>query len=204
MTGDVFLVGASGVSVVSDIDDTIKVSEVRDRSALMRNTFVRPHRAVEGMSGLYRDWVQRPGVAVHYLSAGPWPMARSILEFLRAEGFPGGALYLRDFSWSREGVAGLLAPTREHKGRVLEELLGRWPERTLVLVGDSGEQDPEIYADIARRHVGRVVGIAIRDVTGGDAGAERYRRLREGIPGVEWVVFQEARELEAGAQGWFE
>ena len=27
----------------------------------------------------------------------------------------------------------------------------RWPQRPLILVGDSGEQDPEIFATLARR-----------------------------------------------------
>ncbi|MDX5332568.1 MAG: App1 family protein, partial [Gammaproteobacteria bacterium] len=29
---------------------------------------------------------------------------------------------------------------------------------------DSGEQDPEVYAEMARRHPGRVLAIVIRDV----------------------------------------
>ena len=50
-----FLEG-QGMSVISDIDDTIKVSEVLDRSALLKNTFCRTFKPVEGMAGVYRGW----------------------------------------------------------------------------------------------------------------------------------------------------
>jgi phosphatidate phosphatase APP1 len=33
-----------------------------------------------------------------------------------------------------------------------------------VLLGDSGEKDPEIYADVVREHPGRILAVYIREV----------------------------------------
>ena len=55
----------TGVSVISDIDDTIKVSEVLDRKALLRNTFCRPFKPVPGMAAVYRSWRDSVGAQFH-------------------------------------------------------------------------------------------------------------------------------------------
>jgi len=47
--GCIHLVDATGTSVISDIDDTVKFSNVADRRELLRNTFVREFAAVDGM-----------------------------------------------------------------------------------------------------------------------------------------------------------
>jgi hypothetical protein len=94
--GQALLVPPHGVSVVSDIDDTIKVSQVKDKEALLANTFLRPFRAVPGMAEAYRRWAEK-GAAFHYLSASPWQLYPPIEEFLIAGNFPPGSLQLRDF-----------------------------------------------------------------------------------------------------------
>ena len=42
------------------------------------------------------------------------------------------------------------------------------------MIGDSGEADPEIYGDIARRHPDQVRAILIRNVTAESANDSRY------------------------------
>src|SRR5262245_24495828 len=55
-SGKVLLVPATGTTVISNIDDTIKISEVHETRLLLRNTFVEPYRAVAGMAELYQEW----------------------------------------------------------------------------------------------------------------------------------------------------
>src|SRR5262249_21370570 len=83
-----FLV-SDGPSVISDIDDTIRVSDVANRAALLRGTFVEPFEAVPRMAELYQQWV-RCGAQVHYVSATPWQLYVPIASFLGAHGFPKG------------------------------------------------------------------------------------------------------------------
>lgn len=194
--GMVHLLGARGLSVVSDIDDTIKITEVRDRQALLANTFLREFRAVPGMAELYRGWSER-GASFHYVSASPWQLYRPLEDLRQAEGFPAGTYHLKAFRLSREGVEALKAPPEAHKRQAIGPLFEAFPGRRFVLVGDSGEMDPEIYGRLAREHPGRVVRIFIRDVTGEPASAERYRRAFEGLPAGSWAVFREPSEVPA-------
>jgi phosphatidate phosphatase APP1 len=46
--GKIHLLKRRGLSIVSDIDDTIKISEVLDKIRLIANTFIHGFRVVEG------------------------------------------------------------------------------------------------------------------------------------------------------------
>jgi phosphatidate phosphatase APP1 len=70
---DIHCLAPRGLSVFSDIDDTIRVSHVQDRAALLRGTFLEPFRPVRGMAALYRAWSD-DGAQFHYLSATPWQL----------------------------------------------------------------------------------------------------------------------------------
>src|SRR5580765_329735 len=70
--GKIFPLEDEGVSVISDIDDTIKVTEVRDRHAMLRNTFLREFRPAPGRSEFYQALARSNQVAFHYMSASPW------------------------------------------------------------------------------------------------------------------------------------
>jgi phosphatidate phosphatase APP1 len=78
--------------------------------------------------------------------------------------------------------------SRAHKLGVIERLLADFPHRRFMLVGDSGESDPEIYAQVARTHPERIDSIAIRDVTGEDNRAERYRAVFNGMDPALWQI----------------
>jgi hypothetical protein len=71
-----------GLSVISDIDDTIRISNVRDRAALLRGTFVEPFRPVPGMADAYRRWAASSGAQFHYVSATPWQLYVPLAGFI--------------------------------------------------------------------------------------------------------------------------
>ena len=74
-------------------------------------------------------------------------------------------------------------------------MLERLPKRKFVLVGDSGEKDPEIYGALARQYPQQVLRIFIRDTTGEAADSPRYARPFEGLPRLKWQIFHDAVEL---------
>ena len=80
-TGTARLINGPGISVISDIDDTIKISEVLDRKALIQNTFVKEFRDVPGMANLYRE-LERSGAVFHYVSASPWQLYPPLSKFM--------------------------------------------------------------------------------------------------------------------------
>ena len=195
-TAEAFLLNPEGLSVISDIDDTIKVTQVSDRNELVRNTFCRPFRPVAGMADLYRGWAATNGTAFHYVSASPWQLYLPLAEFVRSNGFPRGSFHLRNFRVKDGTFLDLFRSPEHYKLTAIEALLERYPHRRFVLVGDSGERDPEVYAELARRHPNQVAGILIRDVTGESTSAPRYVRVFAGLPANRWRVFEQPSQIK--------
>lgn len=193
-SGRLQLLEDEGPLVVSDIDDTIKVSEVRDRQALLANTFLRPFSPVAGMSGAYQAWA-RAGAAFHYVSASPWQLYPALAEFLRAHRFPEGSMHMKRFRWKDRSFFNLFGGQEGYKRDAITPLIRALPRRRFVLVGDSGEQDPEIFGALARAFPLKVAAVYIRDVTGENALSARYRAAFVGVPEERWRVFTRAEEL---------
>jgi phosphatidate phosphatase APP1 len=191
--GTVRLMGPAGVLVVSDIDDTIKISSVTDRQELLANTFFRPWRAVPGMANLYRWWGEQ-GAEFHYLSASPWQLQPPLSAFFKTDGFPTGIFHLRRFRLKDGAKTEFFGDPAEHKQRILKRLLREFPAREFVLVGDDGEKDPEIYGEIARRHPGRVKAIFIRGAAG-SPDEKRYETAFQSLPADRWRVFSDPAEI---------
>ncbi len=199
--GRVHLIEAAGISVVSDIDDTVKITEVRDRKALLANTFLRPFRSVPGMAEVFASWAKTRGVTFHYVSASPWQLYVPLRGFLWDAGFPAGTFHFKLFRWKDRSFFNLFDSPETYKLAAVEPILRQFPKRRFVLVGDSGEEDPEAYGELARRHPGQVARILIRDVTGESHDAHRYQTAFKGLPQSLWRVFREAREIQAGLPG---
>jgi len=181
------IVPPQGVSIVSDIDDTIKRTQVRDRRAMLLNTFARRFEATPGMAGWYRALARTPGTRFHYLSASPIQLYPPLADFIREAGFPPGSMHLRESTTWRTLIPGD-DDSRSHKLGVIARLLADFPQRRFVLVGDSGEADPEIYAQVFRDNPGRIDSIVIRDATGEDRLADRYRATFADIDPVLWHI----------------
>jgi len=194
--GRIFPLEAGGVSVISDIDDTIKITEVRDRKATLRNTFYREFQAVPGMAQFYRGITNEPNVSFHYISASPWQLYQPLATLVSSNGFPAGTFELKEFRWKDRSFFSLFSNPEKYKSGVIEPLLKRFPKRTFVLIGDSGERDPEIYGALARKFPDQILRILIRDVTSESAEAERYRRAFRDVPPEKWQSFREPSEIK--------
>jgi phosphatidate phosphatase APP1 len=165
------LVEPEGLSVISDIDDTIKITEVpAGKHIVLRNTFLRDYVAAEGMAERYRAFGD--GVMFHYVSGSPWQLYKLLGEFVGAS-FPEGAFHMKDVrknllaaeSWHdfKEFSRGDEA-TREQKLGQISRVMLNLPRREFVLFGDSGEKDPEVFREIKKTFGDRVREIFIRDV----------------------------------------
>lgn len=193
--GRVQLIEPTGLSVISDIDDTIKISEVADRKALLRNTFCRRFEAVPGMAETYRSWAAA-GARFHYVSASPWQLYEPLRAFLETEGFPAGSFHFKNFRLKDSTALDLFASPEEWKLEQIAPILAAFLGRRFVLVGDSGEKDPEVYGALARKYPEQIVRIFIRDVSGTDADAARFQRVFGGLPEQTWIVFHTADEID--------
>lgn len=170
-TGRVRLIEPTGLSVISDIDDTIKVTEIpAGVKVVIRNTFFRDFVPVPEMVMLYQTW---KGACFHYISGGPWQMYGPLSDFLLSGGFPAGSFHMKNArknplsvqTWEdlRELVTNENL-TFEQKLMQISQIMQRFPGRMFILVGDSGEKDPEVYREIKQRFPNQVQEIMIRDV----------------------------------------
>lgn len=193
-SGRTYLVGPEGWSVVSDIDDTIKDSNVLDKRELMKNTLVREFKPVADMAKVYTGWA-RAGAAFHYVTGSPWQLHPSLAEFCTKQGFPGGSFMHRYFRVQDGTALSLLQAPEAFKLGTIAPIFKDFPKRKFILVGDTGERDPEVYGDLARRHPGRVQLIAVRNVTDESLDNPRMQAAFAGLSSTQILLFREAGEL---------
>jgi len=191
--GTVQLIPRDGLSVISDVDDTIKISQVTDKRVLMANTFLREFDPAPGMAEVYQQWAAG-GATFHYLTSSPWQLYGPLEEFRGAHGFPRGSWHMKRFRLKDSTALSLLDPPEQGKLPVIESLLATYPQRTFLLVGDSGEYDPEIYGKAARRHPDRIAAVLIRNVTSEQPDNPRFTAAFEGVAAERWRLIDEAGE----------
>ena len=193
-TGAALLLADTGTSVISDVDDTIKISEVRDRKQLLIRTFLREFEAVPGMADAYRRWAGA-GAAFHYVSASPWQLFDVIGGFIKTADFPAGSMHLKQFRWTDRSFYSLFEDPQAYKRPILHDLISRSPGRRFVLIGDSGEKDPEAYGAAFREFPTQVAAIYIRDVSSEPREAARYATAFAEVPAERWTIFSDPAVL---------
>ena len=194
-TGFCLLLEQRGISVVSDIDDTIKNSDVLHRKELLRNTFLKPYASIPGMAPVYQAWATNSSASFHYVTGSPWQLYEPLADFLKAYHFPEGSFHMRDFRWKDDTALNLLNSPVSHKISAIEELLSSYPERLFVLVGDSGEKDPEIYGELARRHPSQIIAIYIRNLSPESDAQERFNQAFKDCSRNLWTIFHDPTSL---------
>lgn len=164
-TEDVIITDTKGISIVSDIDDTIKHSAIASGAKeIFKNTFLRElgELTVPGVKEWYAKMASM-GVKLHYVSNSPWQLYPLLRSYFALAGLPPGSFHLKQYSGMLQGI---FEPAAERKKGSLDRIMHDFPERKFILIGDSGEADLEVYTDIVQEHPGRVLGVFIRDVTG--------------------------------------
>jgi phosphatidate phosphatase APP1 len=170
--------GASGIlvpspaarfGVVSDIDDTVIQTDVARLLSMVADVaFGSAHTRAPfpGVASFFRALHAGTGPTpnpLFYVSNGPWNLYDVFEHFLELRGIPPGPVELRDWE----------APWREvrrvgryrHKLESIRRIFHTLPGLPLILIGDSGERDPEIYRDLVREFPSRVPAVYIRDVS---------------------------------------
>lgn len=200
---DILIPGdAAELGIISDIDDTVLQSHVTQKLkmiwvTLSGSAFTR--MPFEGTSELYRALSE--GVSGHadnpvfYVSKSPWNLYDFLVDFMDHHQLPRGPLLLRDIGL-RE------APPLDHKTEAVQRLFDTYPELPFVLIGDSGERDPDIYLAAAARYAGRVRAIYIRDLGGkhGSAGRAEALSAQAQALGTEMLWVEHASQALAHAR----
>jgi phosphatidate phosphatase APP1 len=199
------------LGVISDIDDTVVETGVTNRLAMARTVFLRnAHTRLpfEGVAAFYEALHQgrdgRRRNPVFFVSGSPWNLYDLLAEFMDLHDIPRGPILLRDFGVDSRKL--LKADTREHKLGCIRPILDLYPGLPFILIGDSGEQDPEIYREVVREYPGRVRAIYIRNVGTGarreDEVLALAREVREQGVSMLLVRDTEAASVHALEEGW--
>ena len=194
--GEIRLVPPVGLSIVSDIDDTVKISNVTDHKQLLESAFLLDFAAAPGMDRLFSDWAAQDA-SFHFVSSSPWQLYTPLQEFLDDSGFPWATFNLKAVRFRDETLFDLFKKGTETKPPLIKAILDRYPERTFILVGDSGEQDPEVYAALLREYPDQVAEVYIRNVTQAATDDERFATLFNGIEPERWHLFDDPGQLHA-------
>lgn len=198
-TGAFRLIPTDGVSIISDIDDTVKITGVTSKRDLMDNTFYREFAAIPGMAERYQEWEDH-GLEIHFLSSSPWQLYPELYEFTRAHDFPWASFYLKNVRFKDRTFLNLFKEGSVTKPIQIAHLLERFPARQFVLIGDSGEQDPEAYTMMMMQYPERIKGIFIRNVTGETLNDERFLELTDQLPDGAIQLFEDPKEIVLNIQ----
>ena len=151
--------------VISDIDDTVIYSNVTNKLKLILTVALlneRTRMPFKGVAAFYRALQEGESGSennpIFYVSKSPWNLYTLLVEFLKIHGIPKGPLFLRDLGSNQP------SPQANHKMSRIEMILNCYPHLPFILIGDSGEQDPEIYRDVVKAFPDRIRAIYIRSV----------------------------------------
>jgi phosphatidate phosphatase APP1 len=170
--GEVFLPSARcRYVVISDIDDTIMETGVASKIRMIWRLFMQGAEsrvAFPGVAALLQ--ALHSGAAgfdanpMLYVSRAPWSIYEILDEFFNLHKIPvGPILFLRE--WGLTLQSPLPRRARDHKLDLIRNILALYRDLPFVLIGDSGQRDPEVYTKIVREHPGRVLAIYIRNIS---------------------------------------
>ena len=160
----------SQFGVISDVDDTVLQSSATNRFRMLRLTLLRNARTrlpFEGVAAFYQA-LQRGGSGadenpLFYVSSSSWNLYDFLVEFFEVNDIPKGPLLLRDIGFDRENL--FRSSHQNHKMAQIGAVLTAYPTLPFLLIGDSGQHDPEIYWKVVEDFPGRIRTIYIREVT---------------------------------------
>lgn len=195
--GEIYPCDDRGVTFISDIDDTIKLTGVTSVTDTLINTFSGPFKAIDGMSKIYRDWQQRYNGSFAYISASPDQLYPFLRAFLDRESFPTGSAHMRHFTWFDGNFVSFFLSDSfiQHKLETLTMFFENARNRIFVLIGDIFQKDPEIYASIAAKYPNRIAHIFIRKYANDTSGQQRLEQVFLNYPRQRWATFEKGDEL---------
>lgn len=195
-------VGPDGWAVISDIDDTIKVTQTSHPTGILQTTFADIPKTTLGMPEFYKVLEESfKSPPWFYLSASPYNLYPMLHEFVNQHYLP-GTIILRDASWMYLG--GLLQSftqgVQEYKMMRIEKIQSWLPRRKLICIGDSTQSDPEAYAQMYTKYPNWIKAIYIRKVTDAPHMETKNKNQRfidafKDVPDHIWRVFVNPQEL---------
>ena len=197
--------------VISDLDDTVIQSRVSNFLLAVRTVMLgnaRTRLPFAGVAALYQA-LEKGGDGKRmnpffYVSSSPWNIHDLIAEFMQLQAIPEGPICLRD--WDVDLDALTSSRLRQHKEPLIREIMDVTDPLPFILMGDSSQRDPEIYAEIVRAYPGRVMAVHIRNVSENPERSVAIQKLADQVlkEGSSLVLADDsyAAAKHAAEKGW--
>lgn len=189
--------------IISDIDDTILQTKATELTKVIQLTFMRNAQTrlpFKGVSAFYQ--ALQKGKEEHsynpifYVSSSPWNLFDFLKDFCEVRHIPKGVFFLRDLGLSKDQF--LQSSHGDHKLAQIQRIMALFPTLKFILIGDSGQHDPEIYLEAIQTYPERILSVYIRDVSveKRDAEVAQIAEKAQAL-GVEMIFVQDT--LAAGS-----
>jgi len=149
--------------LISDVDDTVKITNVLDYDSAIWNT-ARSNLVFAGMPELYKQMLgsHSPAERLRFISAGFFTSRTN--DVLRRAGFPAHQLTLHEFRSIRD-IDALASSIYDFKTLQLQRLYGA-SRHKFILISDDTQSDPDVYMEFAKKHKDQVLAVYIHRITG--------------------------------------
>lgn len=183
-THSVFQVGKNSTHlVISDIDDTVLITHAAKTLRMIATTLfgnALTRQIFPGTSELYQFLRQgktenSEDNPIAYVTSSPFNLHGLLMLIFDENRLPAGPFFMTD--WGLDVDKWFKKSHGEHKTEAIRTSLKWYPEKPVILIGDSGQHDTMIYVDMALEFPGRIDTILIRDVSG----VERREELKAKI-----------------------
>ena len=160
-----YLVPTSGLTIISDIDDILRITKIYQPKEGLLNSFARPFVQWKNMPDIYANWSRSiPGVHFHYLTTTPEQITRNYMDFIYKT-YPGGSFDTRPLNFSDVDA------TLKIRKYLLQKIFQTYPKRKFVLVADTSNSDVMTdYPEMATEFPGQVQCILLRNTSATDDG----------------------------------
>ena len=137
-----YLVPPTGLTVISDIDDILRVTKIYVPKEGLLNSFARPFTQWENMPDIYANWSRSiPNLHFHYLTTTPEQVTRNYMDFIYKT-YPGGSFDTRPLNFSD------VSATLAIRQFLLDKIFQTFPKRKFVLVADTSNSDVMRYVSL--------------------------------------------------------
>lgn len=158
-----YLVPNEGLTIVSDIDDILRVTEIYLPAQGLLNSFAKPYTPWENMPSIYANWSESlPNTHFHYLTTTPEQITRTYMQYIYAD-YPGGSFDTRPLNFTN------VDETLSVRLFLLQKLFETFPQRKFILVGDVSNSDiMKDYPQMAMDYPNQLQCIFLRNTTATD------------------------------------
>ena len=192
--------------IISDMDDTVLQTGATNVVGMAKKVLfgnAKTRLPFEGVSAFY-EALHHEQNPLFYVSSSPWNLYDVLVEFLEINEIPTGPIMLRDWGITPDEL--LPISHGDHKREAIDQILETYPALPFILVGDSGQEDPEIYESIVRDYPGRILAVYIRSVHEEEERNTKIQTLAQEVDkaGSQLILAKTTLEAaeHAAAQGW--